>query len=183
MSSRPPISERARRTARLDVERAPERVHATCVAIAGIGVLIRGPSGSGKSDLALRLIDSGAVLVADDQVVVTPGTHAGPPAAAPAAVLAGRIEARGVGILSLPYLASAPLGLVVDLVAPEAVERLPEPATVTLCGAMLPRLALTAFEPSTAAKVRLAVHALAEDTPPTASGEASEEEVRSRGGA
>ena len=46
-------------------------VHASCVALDGNGVLLRGPSGSGKSDLALRLIDGGAVLVADDQVALT----------------------------------------------------------------------------------------------------------------
>jgi HPr kinase/phosphorylase len=144
------------------------RIHATCVAVDGAGVLIRGPSGSGKSDLALRLIDAGAVLVADDRVLLTPGAPGGPPAAAPPPALAGRIEVRGIGIVALPHLASAPLALVVDLVAPHAVERLPEPGRAALCGAALPRIALAPFEASAVAKVRLAVRALGVDTPPAA---------------
>ena len=87
------------------------RVHGTTVALQGEGVLLRGPSGSGKSDLALRLIDAGARLVADDQTELKRAAD-GLVARSPAAI-AGRIEVRGVGILDVPTVASAPLRLVV----------------------------------------------------------------------
>lgn len=136
-------------------------IQATCIAIDGKGVLLRGPSGSGKSDLALRLIDAGASLVADDGVDLRrdgAAVIAGFPAAAPQS-LRGRIELRGIGIAPAPHVAEAPLVLVIDLVPPDAVERLPEPAAVELAGVTLPLLRLTAFEPSAAAKVRLVVRA------------------------
>lgn len=131
-------------------------VHATCVAIDRVGVLIRGPSGSGKSDLALRLIEAGAVLVADDQVAVEP--RGGALRASAPAALRGLLEVRGVGIVPMDSLDSAPVGLVVDLVPIDAVERLPEPgAAAAIAGVAIPRLALFAFEAAAPAKVRLAV--------------------------
>jgi serine kinase of HPr protein (carbohydrate metabolism regulator) len=129
-------------------------LHATCVEIGGKAVLLRGPSGSGKSDLALRLIDGGAHLVADDQVDVSL-QGAALRATAPAA-LRGKLEIRGVGIVSMPCVGSAPLALVVDL-AGLAVERMPEPATVDILDVALPLLRLDAFEASTPAKIRLAL--------------------------
>src|SRR3954471_2128569 len=95
------------------------RIYGTCVALSGIGVLLRGPSGSGKSDLALRLIDAGALLVADDYVLVEPGAGPGdaPGARAPPD-LKGFIEVRGIGILPVPVALSAPLALAVDLPPP-----------------------------------------------------------------
>ena len=131
------------------------RVHGTTVAIAGRGVLLRGPSGAGKSDLALRLIDGGARLVADDQteLMIRGATVV---ARAPA-VIAGRLEVRGLGIVELPHVADVPLVLVVDLVPGGEVERLPAPATESVLGHAVARLALAPFEASAAAKVRLAV--------------------------
>jgi HPr kinase/phosphorylase len=133
-------------------------VHGTTVALDGDGVLLRGPSGSGKSDLALRLIDRGARLVADDQTELA---HApdGLIARSPASI-AGRMEVRGVGILTVPTLPSAPLRLVVDLVAPDRVERLPEPELCQYLQHSLPLLALAPFEGSTPAKIRLALASL-----------------------
>jgi serine kinase of HPr protein (carbohydrate metabolism regulator) len=130
-------------------------VHATTVEVEGTGVLIRGPSGSGKSDLALRLIDRGARLVADDQTEVE-RLDSRLMARAPAAI-AGRIEVRGLGIIRLPEVSHTTLGLVVDLVPAKRVERLPEPNSVEILGISLPLLALAPFEASAAAKVRLAV--------------------------
>jgi serine kinase of HPr protein (carbohydrate metabolism regulator) len=137
-------------------------VHATSVALRvktrWRAVLLRGPSGSGKSDLALRLIEAGGRLVSDDQthlarlgrsLVATP-----PPA------LAGMIEARGVGIVRLQrnqLLAQARVALLVDLVPPERVERLPEPQTETLLEIAVPRLDLAAFEGSAVQKLWLAL--------------------------
>ena len=98
-------------------------LHGSAVEIAGRGVLIVGPSGSGKSALALRLMALGARLIGDDGVSarVTPeAVHLSPPPA-----IAGRIEARFVGILAAET-ASAPLALVVDLSRPET-DRLPRP--------------------------------------------------------
>lgn len=130
------------------------QLHATCVEVDGVGVLLRGPSGSGKSDLALRLIDGGARLVADDRtdLAVADGRLI---ASCPAA-LAGRLEVRGLGIGPVPSLPRAVVGLVVDLVAPAAVERLPDPTTCRIAGLALPCLALAPFEASAPAKVRLA---------------------------
>ena len=105
-------------------------------------VLIRGPSGSGKSRLAYALIQTSrlpfARLVGDDRVHVE-AIH-GRLLVRPAAMLAGLIEVRGLGLRRLPYEPVAVVGLVADLEAPEA-ERLPEPTTVTsLAGVALPRL-------------------------------------------
>ena len=130
------------------------QVHATCVELDGIACLLRGPPGSGKSDLALRLIDLGARLVADDQVVLT--RHGQRVVASAPPTLAGMIEVRGLGVMRVQGVAEASLGLVVDLVAPEKVERVPEPATCEFLGVTLPLIALAPCEASAAAKVRLA---------------------------
>jgi HPr kinase/phosphorylase len=134
-------------------------LHATTVEIAGAAVLLRGPSGSGKSDLALRLIDEGARLVADDRTLLRREGEI-LIASAPETI-AGRIEVRGVGILEVPTVATAPVRLVVELVAPDAVERLPEPSFAEYLGISLPLLAVAPFEASTPAKLRLAVRSRA----------------------
>lgn len=131
-------------------------MHATCVEIERRAVLLRGPSGSGKSDLALRLIDAGARLVADDQVELE--VRNGRLWARPPAALAGRMEVRGVGIRRLAFRDRSAVGLIVDLVPRAQVPRLPEPETETLVGVALPRLRLAAFEASTPAKLRLLMH-------------------------
>lgn len=134
------------------------QVHGTCVELAGIGVLLRGPSGSGKSDLALRLIDRGARLVADDRVELR--LEKGAIAASAPGPIAGRMEARGIGIHEIPSVAETRLGLVVDLVESGRIERLPEPQVCNLLGVSLPLVRLVAFEASAGAKVRLAARAL-----------------------
>ena len=137
-------------------------IHATCVAVSGRGVLLRGPAGSGKSDLALRLIDGGAALVADDQVALT--ARDGRLFARPPETIAGNIEARGIGVMTLPHDAEAPVALVIDLVAPDQVERMPDPARCRYLGIELPLVALAPFEASAPAKVRLAVGAARRDS-------------------
>ena len=132
-------------------------VHASCVALEGSGVLLRGAPGAGKSDLALRLIEDGARLVADDQVALT--SNGGTLLAAPPARIAGLIEVRGIGIVSMDFVPRCPLRLVVDLVAPGSVERMPEAASVTLSGHRVRHVALAPFEASAPAKVRLALAA------------------------
>jgi RNase adaptor protein for sRNA GlmZ degradation len=130
-------------------------IHGTAVAIDGRGVLLRGPSGAGKSDLALRLIAQGAVLIADDQVALR--REGGRILAGPPATIAGLIELRGVGIRRLPYRSDVPLALIVDLVADETIERLPDPAAVEVAGVSVPLLALAPFNASTPIKLVLAL--------------------------
>ena len=135
-------------------------VHGTCIALpppdGGLAwaVLLRGASGAGKSDLALRLIDRGWRLVADDQTRLAPQGRS-LVASAPNAI-AGRIEVRGLGIEAMPHLARARLCLVVDLVAAAEVDRLPEAAVCPLLGLELPLAKLNAFEDSAPVKLRLA---------------------------
>jgi len=133
-------------------------VHATCVALGPHGILIRGESGSGKSDLALRLMDDGAMLVADDHVVIE--AEAGALVAQPHETLAGMIEVRGLGIVEVPFLPSVQLALTVTLVAGDAVPRMPEPDSITIAGVALPHLLLAPFEASAVAKLRTAVRAI-----------------------
>lgn len=132
-------------------------IHGTCVDLAGVGVIFLGPPGSGKSDLALRLVDGGARLVADDQVVLR--VEEGRLLASPPAAIAGLLEVRGVGIVRLGFVNETTVRLLVDLVAPEMVDRLPDPERRELAGVTVPVLSLAAFEASAAAKVRLAAGA------------------------
>ena len=134
------------------------RVHASCVELHGVGVLLLGPSGSGKSDLALRLIDAGALLVADDQVAIE--RRADRLFGSAAAALAGLLEVRGVGIVRLPCRAASELGLAVELDTAGARDRLPDPATsYPLLGLALPCLRLDPRAASAGAKIRLALSA------------------------
>ncbi|MDQ2103590.1 HPr kinase/phosphorylase [Azospirillum isscasi] len=147
-------------------------IHGTCVLVGAwnggngdggnrgetpVGVLLRGPSGSGKSDLALRMIDAGALLVADDRVELR--VDQGRLMARAPAALAGLLEVRGVGIMPIPAAAEAEVGLVVDLVPRDAVERLPGEDAADLLDQAVPRLALCPFDASTPAKLKLAAAA------------------------
>jgi len=134
-------------------------VHATALAIGAAGVLLRGPPGSGKSDLALRLIDGGALLIADDQVMLRRDGDrliACFPDSAPAA-LRGRLEVRGLGLMPVAAAAAVPLALVVGLQPGPPAERLPAPASADYLGVALPLLRLDPFAASAAPQVRLAV--------------------------
>ncbi len=131
----------------------PLQLHASCVGMNGRAVLILGASGSGKSDLALRLIDAGATLVADDRVILEPDfpdVRVRPPKA-----LEGLLEARGVGIMHMPFEAGMPLALIVE--ATLAEERLPEREVKEFFGLPFPCIRLELFHGSTSAKVRLAL--------------------------
>ena len=128
-------------------------IHAGCVAIGGRGVLIAGASGRGKSDLALRLVDRGALLVSDDYTLLR---VAGDRLIGSApATIAGRIEIRGVGIVELPTSREIPIALYVDLDA--TPERLPEPGRIEIRGIALPSLALAALEASAPIKLEQAL--------------------------
>ena len=110
-------------------------------------MLLLGPPGSGKSDLSLRLIEHGFLLVADDRVDITDGM-----ASAPAA-LAGRLEVRGLGIVYLPYLRTSRLALAVDLA--DQPDRLPTPRRHPTFG--LPLIGLRSEAASAAQRVVLAL--------------------------
>ena len=130
-------------------------IHATAIAFEGRAVLLRGAPGAGKSDLALRLIDAGAQLVADDQSQLCRRGDALIVRSAPA--ISGMMEVRGIGIVRVVPLPEAPVALLVDLVPREQVERMPERRRETLLGFSLPVLALSPFEASAPVKLRLAV--------------------------
>jgi HPr kinase/phosphorylase len=139
--------------------------HATTVAIDGEAVLLRGPSGSGKSDLALRLIDSGAQLVADDQTLLRRDGERVLASAPPAIV--GLIEIRGVGLVRIPaVVVAAPLVLIAELVGSGGIERMPERRFETVLGLAVPLVAVMPFEASAPAKLRLLRRALAAQTLP-----------------
>ncbi|MBK9083631.1 MAG: HPr kinase/phosphatase C-terminal domain-containing protein [Rhizobiales bacterium] len=127
-------------------EAAPS-IHATAVVVGEIGVLLRGPSGSGKSAVALALIELAASrrlfarLVADDRVILA--SVGGRLLAAPHPALAGRIERRGAGVEAQPHLDRAVIGLVADLAGPAGrPPRLPEAAErrTALAGVDVPRM-------------------------------------------
>ena len=131
-----------------------EIVHASGVAIDGRAVLIGGLSGTGKSDLALRLIDRGAVLISDDYCDVR-RSEGQVRASAPATIL-GKIEMRGVGIVEMATIQQVPIALFVDLDRPP--ERMPEPGeTRSVAGVAVPVLRLAGLEASAPLKVETAL--------------------------
>ncbi|PRY19865.1 Hpr(Ser) kinase/phosphatase [Aliiruegeria haliotis] len=112
-------------------------LHASTVALGDGGLLILGPSGAGKSSLALDLIALGAELVADDRTHVR--TSNGELVATAPESIAGRIEARHVGLLTIPFRTNVPLALAIDLGQPEP-ERLPPRRTTEILGVPLTML-------------------------------------------
>ena len=136
-------------------------IHATGIQIGGIGVLVRGPTGAGKSLLALELLreaeqrGKAGLLVGDDRLDIIAGADHIEMCAPPE--IAGKIELRGRGIVTRPFVARSRVDLVVDLVAGDAVERLPQPERSTCAGVELRRICIAPFEASACAKIRLAV--------------------------
>jgi HPr kinase/phosphorylase len=131
-------------------------IHASCVATEGRGILITGPAGAGKSDLALRLIDRGAQLVADDQTELRSEAGALMGSAPPS--IAGLLEIRHLGLVKMPHLSQAPVVLYVELVTlAETLDRLPEEEAIYLLDHPVKRLRLPAFAASTPAKIRAAM--------------------------
>jgi HPr kinase/phosphorylase len=134
------------------------RIHASSVVIKDKVVLLRGPSGSGKSDLALRLIDQGATLLSDDYVALC--EEDGIIIARPPKTIAGLIEVRGLGILRIPYCEQGAVHLVADLVPPDDVPRLPKKQMVELSefqGISVRHIQIAPFEESATAKIAFAL--------------------------
>lgn len=115
----------------------PETLHASAIAFQTKGLLILGESGAGKSSLALELIARGATLIADDAVLVQSAGQDRLILSAPKTI-AGRIEARGIGLIALPH-ARAPAKAVVTLDQTETA-RLPEAHETVIAGVTLPLL-------------------------------------------
>lgn len=134
-----------------------ETVHASTVALEGRAVLISGPSGSGKSDLALRLLERGFTLVSDDQTIVRRDGDrliaSSPP------TIKGKLEIRGIGIVDMDSVNDVPIGLYVELTS--EITRLPDDRRERpVLGVRLPLVSVDALTASAAAKVSLALDRL-----------------------
>lgn len=127
------------------------QIHATAVAIDGSAVLLRGLSGSGKSDLAYRLIMSGAQLIGDDQVLLE--LRQGRIYADGVENIRGLLEVRGVGLMKRPVSPPCPLSLLIDLVPRDGMPRLPDNVPEVVLGLRVPRFSLYPFDASSVYKV------------------------------
>lgn len=132
-----------------------KKIHGTSVAIEDNGILILGQSGSGKSDLALRLIDSGATLISDDitfcqkksNIILLFSNKK----------IRGLIEVRGMGLITVPYIENIKLKIIIKLTS-DPIERLPENSFFSLQGVKVPSLDLNSKEVSACAKVKLKLY-------------------------
>src|SRR5437588_12534871 len=131
-----------------------ETLHTSTVALDGRAVLISGPSGSGKSDLALRLLDRGFVLVSDDQSIVK--KDGGRLVATAPPTIAGKLEIRGIGIVDVERVDNVPVALVVELTSD--IQRLPDDSRHRpILGVNLPLITIDAMTASAPSKVALAL--------------------------
>jgi len=131
-----------------------ETLHASTVAKDGRAVLIGGPSGSGKSDLALRLLDRGFTLVSDDQTIVRRDGDRLIATAPP--TIAGKLEIRGIGIVEIEQAGPTPVALIVELTGD--IQRMPDDSRERLIlGVPVPLVSIDAIAASAASKVALAL--------------------------
>ncbi len=131
-----------------------EMLHATTVAKSGRAVVITGRSGSGKSDLALRLFDRGFVLVSDDQTLIS--RFGDRLIASAPRTISGMLEVRGIGIVEMSTVSDVPVCLVVELA--DLVDRMPKAGlTQSIIGIALPLMGIDGRAASAPAKVELAL--------------------------
>ena len=141
----------------MSIRLSSETLHASTVALDGRAVLIMGPSGSGKSDLALRLLDRGFVLVSDDQTIVK--KQGGKLIASSPATIRGKLEIRGVGIVDMESSDNVPVALAVELASD--ISRLPDDSRERpILGLGVPLISVDAMTASAASKVALALDRL-----------------------
>ena len=134
-----------------------ETIHASTVASDGRAVLISGPSGSGKSDLALRLLDRGFTLVSDDQTIVRRDGDRLVASAPP--TIKGKLEIRGIGIVEMDTVNDVPVALFVQLTS--EIMRLPDDRRERpVLGVNLPLVSVDALTASAASKVAVALDRL-----------------------
>jgi serine kinase of HPr protein (carbohydrate metabolism regulator) len=134
-----------------------ETLHASTVAVDGRAVMLTGRSGSGKSDLALRLIDRGFALVSDDRTIVRREGDRLVASAPPN--IAGKLEIRGVGIVDMEARPDVPVALLVELTG--EIQRLPDEGRERLIlGVPIPLVSVDALTASAAAKVAVALDKL-----------------------
>jgi serine kinase of HPr protein (carbohydrate metabolism regulator) len=134
-----------------------ENLHASCVAIDGRAVLIAGPSGSGKSDLALRMLDRGFTLVSDDRTIIC--KEDGKLFAAAPDTIKGKLEVRGIGIVDMNEVQDVPVALMVELAT--EIERLPDDSRDrAILGIGVPLINIDARTASAPSKVALALDRL-----------------------
>lgn len=137
-----------------DTRLSAENLHASSVARDGRSVLLVGPSGSGKSDLALRLVDHGFTLVSDDRTIVS--KERGKLFASAPLTIKGKLEIRGIGIVDIDSIDDVPVALVVELTSD--IERMPDDSRERLIlGVGVPLISVDAMTASAAAKVSLAL--------------------------
>ena len=134
-----------------------ENLHASTVAVDGRAVLISGPSGSGKSDLALRLLDRGFTLVSDDRTIVRKEGNRLIASAPP--TIKGKLEIRGVGIVEMESVSDIPVAMVVELTSD--IQRLPDDDRERLIlGTSIPLINVDAMTASAPSKVAIALERL-----------------------
>ena len=131
-----------------------ETVHASTVALDGRAVLITGPSGSGKSDLALRMLDRGFTLVSDDQTIVKKDGSRLIASAPP--TIAGKLEIRGIGIVEMQRSENVPVALIVELTS--EIQRMPDDSRERpILGVRVPLITIDAMTASAPSKVAIAL--------------------------
>lgn len=132
-----------------------KRIHGTSVVLGENGLLITGESGSGKSDLALRLIDSGATLISDDLTICMKketSIHL-----FSMEKICGLIEIRGIGLMKVPYIENIKLSMIIQLVDKE-IDRLPKIRKKKLLGLNFPLIKIFSKEASAVAKIKLKLY-------------------------